>query len=61
MSNFEIDHGVCGKKRYADKRTALTVANQRGRREFGRRRGKVKHLRAYACPECEGWHLSSRV
>lgn len=50
---------ACGKLRYADKRSAVTAANYR-RRDHHHKRGKTKHLRAYCCPDCGGWHLSSR-
>lgn len=54
----------CGKKRYPDKKTALSAANFRLHRRGGTgnrkapRRGKVKALRAYPCPDCHGWHLT---
>lgn len=57
-----IDSIDCGKKAYHDKKTAQTVANSRKTRKAGRnnsRRGRAKHLRAYQCPTCGGWHLSS--
>lgn len=53
-----IDHS-CGKLRYADKKAALTAANYRAH-DHQNKRGKVKQLRAYCCPDCAGWHLSSR-
>lgn len=50
---------ACGKYRYTDKRAALTAANYR-RHDHRRKRGKTKHLRAYECPDCGGWHLSHK-
>lgn len=61
MSTFEVEHSTCGKTRYRDKRAALTVANLRAHRKRNRRKGRVKALRAYPCPDCLGWHLTSRV
>ena len=59
----------CGKTRYPDKKAALSAINYRARRRHdhghGRhntsRRGKEKALRAYPCPDCRGWHLTSNV
>lgn len=44
-----------GKVRYHDKRAALTAKNYRMR---GHNRKRPDHLRAYPCPECQGWHLT---
>jgi hypothetical protein len=52
---------TCGKFQYADKKTVRTAANFRQHRRHGHRRGKVKRLRAYHCPYCNGWHLTSRA
>lgn len=50
----------CGKNRYSDKKTAQTMANFLKKRDSQRRsRGRVKGLRAYQCPDCGGWHLTS--
>lgn len=50
----EAGHGSCGrKKRYRDLETALAYAERQEKR-FG------KHLRAYRCAKCGGWHLSSK-
>lgn len=59
MTEYEVNDQPCGKRGYPDKKTARTVANQRMHRG-GSRKGKVKHLRAYPCPDCNQWHLSSR-
>ncbi len=53
--------GCSGKHRYTDKRTAHGVINSllsRRRHRRGRHQG---HLRAYPCPACGGWHLTSEV
>jgi len=60
MTEFEVNEQPCGKRAYPDKKSALTAANQRMKRGGGSRKGKVKHLRAYPCPDCHKWHLSSR-
>lgn len=47
----------CGKFRYADAKAARTAANYR-KHDHKFKRGKTKHLRAYQCPDCGGWHLT---
>lgn len=50
----------CGKTQYTDKKAALSAINFRQRRNNGQRsrRGKVKSLRAYCCPQCQAWHIT---
>ena len=48
---------TCGKYCYADKRAAQTAVNFR-KRDHEFKRGKTKHLRAYHCDACNGWHLT---
>lgn len=45
----------CGKRRYDSKKMAATVVNDQGRRHNGLK------LRAYPCPRCKGWHVSSQL
>jgi hypothetical protein len=55
---------MCSKVTYPSQRKAAEVAHAAGRR-YGdpdpkQRRRKVRaKLRAYKCPNCNGWHLSS--
>jgi hypothetical protein len=58
----------CGKVRYGDRKAAQTEINslrhrdQRTSKHHRRgRRGRVKALRAYACPDCNGWHITKQV
>lgn len=57
------DHTICfetcrtGKKRYPSKRDASRAKNAR-LRSF---RNRPAYLRAYPCPDCQGWHLTHRV
>lgn len=46
----------CDKNLYPDKKAAITVKN----RAMKRRKNRPKFLRAYACDECGGWHLTHR-
>ena len=48
---------TCHKFRYADKRAALTALNAR---TTGHQRNRPSFLRAYPCPDCGGWHLTSK-
>jgi hypothetical protein len=53
------------KVRYSSRKLAVTVMHQRqkGRvRGRGRRQrhGTPAFLRVYHCPECNGWHLTSK-
>lgn len=49
---------TCTKVRYRDRIAALlALANARHR--DGSRRAKLEQ-RAYRCPACRGWHLTSR-
>jgi hypothetical protein len=49
---------VYEKSRYPDKKTAVTVVNQRTRGRQKRRHGRPAFLRAYPCDVCNGWHLT---
>lgn len=46
---------MCDKKRYSDKKTAVTAMNGLKKRHNLHYTNK---LRVYPCPECRGWHLS---
>lgn len=60
MRHFDLPKG-CGKNRYPDKKAAASMANFLKKRESGdRRRGRQKNYRIYCCPDCKGWHLSSK-
>lgn len=52
---------VCksGKKRYRDERTALFVLVSCRARRILRHDGRRREQRAYRCPFCFGWHLTS--
>jgi hypothetical protein len=53
--NPEKLQAMCESKiRYPDKKAARTAINCALRR----RRKRPETLRAYACPFCEGWHLT---
>ena len=58
-SDYGAAGSVCGKNRYPDKKTALTVRNHRTSMHHGRQ--KTKSLRVYHCPDCNGWHLAHRA
>lgn len=47
------------KRRYEDKRAAQTALNAFEKKRG--RHGRPDQLRAYACPECQGWHLTKQV
>jgi hypothetical protein len=47
-----------GKVRYRD-RVAALLAMASAHRSDGSRRAKIEK-RAYPCPDCHGWHLTSR-
>lgn len=49
----------CGKMRYDDKKSAITQMNFCLRRRG--RHGRAQKLRAYHCPDCNGWHLTKQV
>ncbi|KMM44867.1 hypothetical protein CWIS_13650 [Cellulomonas sp. A375-1] len=50
---------VCpsGKVRYRDRLDALLALSKIGRKDSPRRPGSEQ--RAYPCPRCKGWHLTS--
>lgn len=48
----------CGKVRYRDRIAAL-LALASAQHADGSKRPKVE-ARAYRCPDCRGWHLTSR-
>lgn len=50
----DLDKMCGGKNRYDDKKAAISQINR-----IMRGRHRVKKLRAYPCPNCRGWHLSS--
>ena len=56
------DHLPChDKRRYATgakARAATTTIRTRGR---GPSRNEAKPARAYPCPDCHGWHLTSSL
>lgn len=47
-----------GKRRYRDRLTALMKLATAQRADGSGRTGMEK--RAYRCPDCHGWHLTSR-
>lgn len=51
--------GVCptGKRRYRDRIAALLALADTTRSDSERR----NEVRAYHCPDCQGWHLSSKA
>jgi len=51
-----MDTSGCGKVRYPDRVAALLALAKAGRRRSGRR----EEARAYPCPKCKGWHLTSK-
>ncbi len=52
------DRAACRRKvRYPDRIAALFILSQTGARHGRRPKDEV---RAYECPACSGWHLSSR-
>lgn len=46
-----------GKRRYGDRIAALLALANTTRSDSQRR----NEVRAYRCPECQGWHLSSKA
>lgn len=48
-----------GKVRYSTRKDAVTTLNHRTRGRSKRRNNRPAFLRAYACDECGGWHLTS--
>ena len=46
--------------RYSDKRAAVSAKNLRTRGRRKNRHNRPKALRAYACPDCGGWHLTHK-
>lgn len=53
--------GTCGgKMRYASRKDAVTMANFRTRGRSKRRHNRPTYLRAYSCPLCDGWHITSK-
>lgn len=52
-----VSQRSCGKRRFPDRIAAdLSLALIRAQ---GRARGKDP-VRSYPCPDCDGWHLTSR-
>jgi cytochrome c553 len=49
---------TCRKIRYRDRIAALLALASTARGRHNRR--PKDEARAYACPECHGWHLTSR-
>jgi hypothetical protein len=56
VSPFQRSGLVCRKYVYPTKRDAQTARNA----AFRRRRHRPDFLRIYACPECNGWHLTHK-
>lgn len=56
MSDFR-EKSCEGKRRYADKRAAVSEINFIFKR---RHRHRPERLRAYPCKHCGGWHLTKR-
>jgi len=54
ITNYGLELHYCNGKMCYDKRGALTVKN-----EIRKERGI--ELRAYQCPDCNGWHLSKSL
>lgn len=48
---------ACGKRRYPTKNQALTT----GLRALRKPGNETVDLRAYRCPKCKGWHLTSKT
>ena len=47
----------CGKKRFRDEIAAKLALSSIGRKTHERR--EKTERRAYRCPKCRGWHLTS--
>lgn len=57
MSEKPSPPGPCGKRRYRDRLAALIALAEV---VFVDAPGRPKHeVRAYRCPACRGWHLTS--
>lgn len=52
--------GDCGKRRYPDKKAAISAINAAWKRRGRGRRPKTE-LRAYHCHECGGWHITHQT
>lgn len=50
----------CGKTRFSS-RGAAETALQKIRKFGARGESGTKPQRVYACPDCHGWHLTSRA
>jgi hypothetical protein len=48
---------TCSKIRYRDRIAALLALASTGRADQRREKNEV---RAYRCPDCRGWHLTSQ-
>lgn len=59
--HLQPGHGAvssCGKTRYRDRIAALLALSKIARRDDTRR--PKTEQRAYPCPRCHGWHLTSQ-
>jgi hypothetical protein len=56
LDPFQIGDMCKGKSRYPSKR----VVNEHLKKTRLARRNRKKSLRAYCCPICKGWHLTSQ-
>ena len=53
--------GHCRKRRFHDHEQAVDVLHQiAGKRSRSDNSAKRRELRAYYCPRCTGWHLTSQ-
>lgn len=48
-----------GKKRFPDKKSAVSAVNFLMRHGHGRRH-RPDYVRVYPCPDCQGYHMTSR-
>lgn len=53
MINWKVQRENCRSKNSYDKRGAVTVVNKWWKEEH-------KELKAYACPCCKKWHVTSK-